>query len=84
MSYLPEGSAMEVSPPPAAEYMDSQDPDELARRVLGHDPWHRDAAVAQAGLGGLLLGASWDVALAQAGRMCSFRGLRMRVFRIRV
>jgi hypothetical protein len=50
MSYLPKDVHMEVTAPTDAEYGDTQTPDELVRHVLGHDPWHRDAAaLVQAG-----------------------------------
>ena len=46
VSYLPDGTVVEVDCVGDVECEDSQDPDDLVRRVLGHDPWHRDAAQA--------------------------------------
>ena len=46
VSYLPDGNVVEVDCVGDVECEDSQDPDDLVRRVLGHDPWHRDAAQA--------------------------------------
>ena len=70
--YMPDASApmsLQNMPVPVPEYEDAQDPDDLVRRILGHDPWHRDAG--QAG-GRSTQGAGIDSRA--AGQVSKIRG----------